>query len=115
MIELVLDKRSITAGEQLAVRLVNRSDVPLMTGLPIREMRWNGQRWVRIERLGVWPAIGILLKPGQSTEAQTWPFGGLPEPGRYRLTKPATYEGHPERRDVDRELVATATFEVTDG
>lgn len=110
-IELVLDKRTMDAGDQLSVRLVNRGDVQLMTGLPISVSRWNGERWVRIEQHGFWPDVGILLKPGGRTEAQTWPFGGLPEPGRYRLTKSARYEGG----EVDRELVAVATFTVTSG
>ncbi len=82
-----------------------------MTGLPISEERWNGKRWVTIEQHGVWPDIGILLKPGESTKAQTWPFGGFPEPGRYRLTKTAQYEGSAE--EPDTKLVAMATFEVT--
>ncbi|WP_157362315.1 immunoglobulin-like domain-containing protein [Haloechinothrix halophila] len=107
-IQLVLDKRSMEAGEQLAVRLVNRGDVEVMTGLPIIQERWNGERWVEITQHGVWPDVGILLQPGGSTEAQTWPFGGLPEPGRYRLTKSASYEGG----DVDRRLVAAAMVEV---
>lgn len=117
IIKLVLNKRSVSSGGQLRVRLVNRGDVPVLTGLAIRDERWNGERWVEIEREGIWawPLIGITLKPGRRTQAQTWPFGGIsePEPGLYRLTKSATYEGSPALGRDDRKLVATATFEVT--
>ncbi|GAA5122655.1 hypothetical protein GCM10025762_45200 [Haloechinothrix salitolerans] len=79
-----------------------------MTGLPIIQERWNGERWVEITQHGVWPDVGILLRPGESTDARTWPFGGLVELGRYRLTKSARYEGGA----VDRRLVAAVTVEV---
>lgn len=109
-IELVIDKQSVGVGEQVTFRLVNRADVPVLTGLAVTDERWNGKEWVKVEREGLWawPLIGIPLAPGQSTEAQTWPFDDTePEPGRYRITKSARYEGGPVQ-----ELVATATFEV---
>lgn len=115
-IELVIDKRSIDPGQQVTVRLVNRGTVPVLTGLAIREERWNGECWVRVEHDGfrAWPLIGITLRPRQRTKKQTWPFGGSePQPGCYRLSKSARYGGHPEQDRRDSELVATAIVQVT--
>lgn len=109
-IELVIDKQSVGQGEPVTFRLVNRGDVPLLAGLKFTDERWNGKRWVKVPREGLsaWPLIGIKLAPGQSAEPQTWPFDDTePEPGHYRITKSASYEGVPAK-----ELVARAIFEV---
>lgn len=57
--------------------------------------RWDGERWVDVpwaEHL-VFPAIGIVLRPGGSTDPQQWPTEGVHvEPGWYRAVKSASYE-----------------------
>ena len=111
-IELVVEPEEIGLDDTVSIRLVNRGEVALTTGLPFGVERREGNRWVEVpwpENVA-FPLIGIVLRPGGSTEPQEWPdFGIQVEPGLYRAAKSATYE---DPEDEDFGLVARAEFRV---
>lgn len=115
-IELVIEPREITLGETVTLRLVNRGEVQLLTGLPFGVERWDGERWVRVpEPEGAWPDVGLLLPPGGSTDPQRWPTDGVQaEPGWYRAVKDAEsfLDSDPEDLRPDFELEARTRFHV---
>jgi hypothetical protein len=91
-IELVVQPKTIGIGERVTIRLVNRGTVGLLTGLLFEVERWDGERWVRVP----WPEntalrmVGIVLRPGGSTDPQYWPTEGVEaRPGCYRAVKSA--------------------------
>lgn len=87
-IEVLVEPRTIAAGEHVQIRLANRGDVTLLTGLPFDVERWDGERWVRVRQRSVFRLIGIVLRPGASTEPQRWPSEGVEaRSGCYRVAK----------------------------
>lgn len=93
--EVVLERLEISQRQQIALRLVNRGEVDLLTGLDFEVERWDGRRWIPAWGRGrAWPAIGIGVPPGESTKPQTWPSHDDDyelKPGWYRIAKSATY------------------------
>jgi hypothetical protein len=91
-IELVVEPKTIGVGERVTIRLVNRGQVELLTGLPFEVERCDGEQWVRVEWPGstVFQMVGIVLRPGGSTDPQHGPTEGVQAgPGRYRAVKSA--------------------------
>lgn len=107
--EVVLEHREISRHQQTTLRLVNRGEVELSTGVDFEVERWDGRRWIPAWGRGrAWPAIGFSVPPGESTEPRTWPN---PEdnyelkPGWYRIAKSARYA-------EDRGLLGRTRFRV---
>lgn len=121
-VELVIIPREIRTGGEVAFHLVNRGDVPLLINLPFAVERWVGDGWRELdpaegEDVGwAWASVGVELRPGAVSGGQFWPVApwGAPVPGRYRITKSATYRA-PVDSDVDDVgLRVTATFRVAE-
>jgi hypothetical protein len=94
---LELSPRRIQAHEDVPIRLENRGDVELLTGLDDSIERWDGHRWVLTSTPEV-PAVGLVLEPGESSEEMPdWPGQfrqqDAPTPGIYRVTKTAACDG----------------------
>lgn len=113
-IQLVVAPREIGPGGTVTIRLRNRGDVQLLTGLMFNVERWDGERWVEVpwpENTG-FPDIGIILPPGGSTRPQQWPTDGIQvEAGWYRAVKSALYED-PDHVRPATELEARTRFRV---
>lgn len=114
--ELLLADETVQAGEEVTFRLLNTGQVELLTGLPYHVERWDGLAWSMLPESAdgprVWLGIGFILRPGDHTEAQTWPLDETPvEPGWYRIVKSATYED-PDGPASNLEVVARARFRV---
>lgn len=121
-VELVIIPREIRTGGEVAFHLVNRGDVPLLIDLPFAVERWVGDGWRELdpaegENAGwAWASVGVELQPGAVSAGQFWPVEpwGAAKPGRYRITKTATYQA-PADSDVDDVgLRVTATFRVAE-
>jgi hypothetical protein len=115
-IELVLDRDVIGRDEQVSFQLVNRGEVPLLTGYMFRVQRLEGDRWVDVEpgEVRPWPLAGIELDPGEGTDAQTWPFDDWwnhDGPGRYRILEDADWLSSGRDADVQFQAVAEFTIE----
>lgn len=99
--------------EDVSIRLENRGDVELLTGLDYAIEQWDGRRWVHVFTPEV-PAVGLGLAPGDAGVGEAipdWPGqfrdASDPVPGIYRVTKSATYEG-----PSNLELGTDAHFEI---
>lgn len=93
---------------------MNRGELPLLTGLMFNVERWDGERWVEVPWLENvnFPAAGIFLPRGGSTEPQSWPAYGVPvQPGLYRALKSASYED-PDHIRPDLQLRPRTRFRV---
>ena len=113
-VELLVDPREIRLGESVTIRLVNRGEVDVLTGLGFTVERWDGERWVDVPwpKDLVFPAIGIVLHPGASTDPQVWSTeGARVEPGWYRAVKSASYED-PGNVRPDTKLEARTRFRI---
>lgn len=119
-IELVLEVEQIHAGDPLEFSLVNRGTVTLMTGRPYVIRRWQDDAWQRYHlplpkgiHARAFTLEGITLKPGRAAPPDHWPspLDPAPEPGLYRVSKSAHYEGTPADRQRQA-LVASARFRV---
>ncbi len=113
-VQVVVEPREIRLGETVTIRLVNRGELTLLTGLMFNVERWDGEGWVEV----AWPqnvdfhAVGIFLPGGGSTDPQSWPAFGVPvQPGLYRARKSASYED-PDTIRPDLQLRPYARFRV---
>ena len=116
-IQLIIEPGEIKPGETITVRLVNRGEVDLVTGLPFYVQRRDGKEWVAVPwpKNSLFPMIGIPLPPGGSTKPQRWPIDGVDaQPGLYRVVKSARYED-PNHARPDVLLTAHARFRVPTG
>lgn len=121
-VELVIIPREIRTGGEVAFHLVNRGDVPLLINLPFAVERWVGDGWRELdpaegEDAGwAWASVGVELQPGAVSAGQFWPVEpwGAAEPGRYRITKTATYQAPADTDLDDVGLRVTATFRVAE-
>lgn len=101
----MVEPKTIGVGERVTIRLVNRGEVDLLTGLPFGVERWDGEQWVRVEWRGstVFQMVGIVLGPGGSTDPQHWPSEGVQaRPGCYRAVKSASVWDRERIRDPKR-------------
>lgn len=107
--KVVLEPGEISPGQQIRLRLSNRGEVDLLTGLSFEVDRWDGRRWISAWGRGrAWAAIALEVRPGGSTKPQAWPGRDDDyelKPGWYRIAKSAAY-------DEDRSLLGKTRFRV---
>ena len=114
-IQLIVEPQEIKACETITIRLVNRGEVELLTGLIFNVQRRASKGWVAVP----WPKnvtfslVGVTLPPGGSTEPQYWPIddGVDAPPGLYRVVKSARYED-PDYARRDVLLTANTRFRI---
>lgn len=119
ILALDVQPREISPSDQVILSLTNSGDVPLFTGLHFTVERWESDsRWADATWDGFgFDDVGRTLRPGQSTDPQSFPLAGPDrdslEPGRYRITKSATYQP-PDMTDAtdEEELVVRNEFLV---
>lgn len=113
--EIVLNKNAIERDEIIQFKLVNRGELPILTGILFHVEWWNGTAWDRVQpsKRALGQAVGIKLQPAQASKPQTWPGTQTQQtiPGWYRVVKRATYEDPLHKKD-DLTLVMRQRFQV---
>ncbi len=108
------DAQAISADQEVTLRLRNLGEESAQYGRPVVVERWNGSLWVETEASSqmMWTMELRALGPGETGEAQRWPFfpKAPPEPGWYRFTK-IVHLGN--RADATVTRMVRARVEVT--